>query len=86
VSACVEAWSATRDSFWLDEAWRAFAWFLGDNDLQLPLYDARTGGCFDGLQDDSVNMNQGAESTLAFLLALQEMKLLELARHPIPKS
>jgi len=86
VSACVEAWSATADSFWLDEAWRAFAWFLGDNDLQLPLYDARSGGCFDGLQDCGVNMNQGAESTLAFLLALQEMKLLELARQPILKQ
>ncbi len=86
VSACVEAWSATGDGFWLGEAWRAFAWFLGDNDLHLPLYDARTGGCFDGLRDDSVNMNQGAESTLAFLLALQEMRLLELARHSIPKS
>ena len=85
VSACVEAWSATGDSFWLREAWRAFAWFLGDNDLHLPLNDARTGGCFDGLQDDSVNMNQGAESTLAFLLALQEMRLIELAHHSIPK-
>jgi hypothetical protein len=83
VSACVEAWSATGDDFWLGEAWRAFAWFLGGNDLQLPLYDARTGGCFDGLQDDSVNLNQGAESTLAFLLALQEMRLLEHTRNPL---
>ncbi|MCT0229603.1 glycosyltransferase family 4 protein [Synechococcus sp. CS-1324] len=85
VSACVEAWSATGDDFWLDEAWRAFAWFLGGNDLHLPLYNALTGGCFDGLQDDSVNQNQGAESTLAFLLALQEMRLLEHARHPHQK-
>ena len=85
VSACVEAWSATEDPFWLDEAWRAFAWFLGGNDLHLTLYDARSGGCFDGLQDDSVNLNQGAESTLAFLLALQEMRLLELRRHSLLK-
>lgn len=85
VSACVEAWSATEDDFWLDEAWRAFAWFLGGNDLHLPLYDARTGGCFDGLRDDSVNLNQGAESTLAFLLALQEMRLLDQSRQPLLK-
>jgi len=85
VSACVEAWSATEDPFWLDEAWRAFAWFLGGNDLHLTLYDARSGGCFDGLRDDSVNQNQGAESTLAFLLALQEMRLLEQARHSLHK-
>lgn len=85
VSACVEAWFATEDPFWLDEAWRAFSWFLGGNDLHLTLYDARSGGCFDGLQDDSVNLNQGAESTLAFLLALQEMRLLELGRHSLHK-
>jgi hypothetical protein len=83
VAACVEAWSATQDRFWLDEAWRAFSWFLGGNDLHLTLYDARSGGCFDGLRDDSVNLNQGAESTLAFLLALQEMRLLEQAHHSL---
>ena len=85
VAACVEAWSATQDRFWLDEAWRAFSWFLGGNDLHLTLYDARSGGCFDGLRDDSVNLNQGAESTLAFLLALQEMRLLEQAHLSLHK-
>ena len=59
------------------EARLAFEWFLGSNDLGLDLYDAKTGGCCDGLQEDRLNMNQGAESTLAFLLALGEMKLLE---------
>ena len=62
---------------WLQEARLAFEWFLGGNDLGLDLYDAKTGGCCDGLQEDRVNLNQGAESTLAFLLALGEMKLLE---------
>lgn len=81
VSACIEAWSATGDDFWIHEAWRAFEWFLGRNDLNLPLYDARSGGCFDGLHDDRVNLNQGAESSLAFLLALQEMRLVEQTRH-----
>ena len=76
VSACLEAFFATRDEFWLNEAHRAFDWFLGRNDLGQPLYDPGTGGCFDGLQIDRVNRNQGAESTLSFLLALQEMRLV----------
>ena len=71
----------TRD--WLAEARLAFEWFLGGNDLGLELYDPNTGGCCDGLQEDRINQNQGAESTLAFLLSLAEMKLLEsiLAPH-----
>ena len=54
----------------------AFSWFVGRNDLGLELYDPVTGGCCDGLLPDRVNLNQGAESTLAFLLALAEMSLL----------
>ncbi len=73
-SACLEAWQATNESFWLSEATRAFEWFLGRNDLAQPLYEAASGGCFDGLHSDRVNQNQGAESTLSFLLALQEMR------------
>ncbi len=76
-AACIEAWYATQDEFWLKEAGRAFEWFLGRNDLRLPLYNAASGGCFDGLHFDRVNLNQGAESTLAFLLALQEMRRVE---------
>ena len=53
---------------------RTFRWFLGRNDLQVPLYDAATGGCRDGLHPDRVNENQGAESTLSFLMALLEMQ------------
>ena len=77
VSACVEAFRATKEPRWLNEAQTAFDWFLGRNDLGLDLYDPSTGGCFDGLQEDRVNRNQGAESTLAFLLALAEMQLLQ---------
>ena len=77
VSACLEAYRVTGDSAWMKEACSAFEWFLGRNDLGLELYDPGTGGCFDGLQEDRVNRNQGAESTLAFLLALAEMNLLE---------
>jgi hypothetical protein len=74
VGACLEAWRATGDGIWMTEARRAFAWFLGDNDLGQPLYDAISGGCCDGLLCDRVNRNQGAESTLAFLMASAELR------------
>lgn len=77
VSACLEAYRVTQDAAWLTEARSAFEWFLGRNDLGQELYDPATGGCNDGLQEDRVNRNQGAESTLAFLLSLAEMNLLE---------
>src|SRR5690606_3121079 len=73
VSACLEAYRATGDQAWFKEARRAFAWFFGRKDLGLPKYDPGTGGCGDGLHNDRVNENQGAESTLAFHLALAEM-------------
>ncbi len=75
LSACLEAWRITGDGSWLQEARRAFEWFLGRNDLGLPLYDSSTGGCRDGLQWDRANPNQGAESCLAFHLSLIEMQL-----------
>lgn len=74
VSACVEALRATGDPRWATRAHQAFGWFLGDNALLLPVYDAQTGGCRDGLHADRANENQGAESTLAFLLALLELR------------
>jgi hypothetical protein len=77
VSASLEAYRATGDAQWIIEARSAFEWFLGRNDLGLDLYDPGTGGCCDGLQEDRINRNQGAESTLAFLLSLAEMNLLE---------
>ena len=76
-SASIEAYRVTDDQFWLDEARRAFEWFLGSNDLGVEVYDPSSGGCRDGLHEDRLNENQGAESTLAFLLALAEIKLLE---------
>jgi len=77
VSACLQAYRVTGDIRWRSEAWSAFNWFLGDNDLQLPLYDSATGGCRDGLHPDRANENQGAESTLSFLMALVEMQSLQ---------
>ena len=76
VSACCEAYHVTGDNRWRAEARSAFNWFLGDNDLQLPLYDSDSGGCRDGLHPDRPNENQGAESTLSFLMALLEMRSL----------
>jgi len=77
ISACIEAYHATGDMVWVAEARRAFEWFLGRNDLGLALYDAGTGGCRDGLHMDRLSQNQGAESTLAFLLSLAEMQALQ---------
>jgi hypothetical protein len=74
IAACIEVFKLTGESRWLDEAHQVFGWFLGKNDLQAPLYDATTGGCRDGLHPDRVNENQGAESTLSFLMALLDMQ------------
>jgi hypothetical protein len=82
VSACLDAYRTTGDDRWRKEAWSAFNWFLGDNDLQIALYDPITGGCRDGLHPERVNENQGAESTLAFLMAQVEMRLLGEVGHP----
>jgi hypothetical protein len=77
LSACLAAYDATGDRFWEAEARRAFEWFLGRNDLGLALYDPTTGGCRDGLHQDRLSQNQGAESTLSFLLSLAEMQALQ---------
>ncbi|MGH7794704.1 MAG: glycosyltransferase [Candidatus Binatia bacterium] len=77
VSACLEAHRITGDKNWYKEARRAFDWFLGRNDLNLPIYDPTTGGCRDGLHPDRANENQGAESSLAFLQAVLELRLAE---------
>ena len=77
VSACLEAYRATSDLWWYEQAQRAFDWFIGWNDLGLELCSPKTGGCRDGLHVDRVNLNQGAESTVAFLLSLAEMRLAQ---------
>ncbi|HEX2874879.1 MAG TPA: glycosyltransferase family 4 protein [Polyangiaceae bacterium] len=74
VSACVDALRVSGDSRWAQDGRRAFDWFLGQNHLGLPLYDDSTGGCRDGLHRERCNENQGAESTLSFLLALLELR------------
>ena len=79
VSACLAAYRATSDTWWYEKAQHAFDWFMGWNDLGLEVYSSSTGGCRDALHVDRVNRNQGAESTLAFLLALAEMQLMQNA-------
>jgi len=76
VEACVEAFNVTRDQSWFDNAVMCFNWFLGHNDLNLPLYDPKTGGCRDGLMADGINQNEGAESSLAWLLSLMTLQKL----------
>lgn len=69
VDACVAAYEVTSDKRWYEEAMRAYRWYLGANDLELPLATAADGGCFDGLMPTGLNRNQGAESILALQLA-----------------
>jgi len=74
--ACSRAWSLTGDSRWNDRIERVACWFTGTNDIGEALYDPRTGGCGDGLGADHVNLNRGAESTLAALAVLQQAELI----------
>jgi glycosyltransferase involved in cell wall biosynthesis len=82
VSASLAAFRVTSDPWWFELAQRAFDWFLGWNDLGLELYSPSTGGCQDALHVDRVNGNQGAESTLAYLLSLVEMQRMQHAASP----
>ncbi len=76
ISACFAAWRAEGDTAWTTEAARAFAWFLGSNDLLSPLVDLETGSCRDGLHPDRANENRGGESVVSYLLGLTEIRRL----------
>ncbi|MBC7987399.1 MAG: glycosyl transferase family 1, partial [Sphingomonadaceae bacterium] len=80
VEACAAAHAATGDPRWLDEAETAYGWFLGANDLGVPLATRQDGGCYDGLTPSGPNLNQGAESILAFQLATAAISKLEMFR------
>ena len=69
IDACEAAHNATGSARWIDEGLRAYRWYLGANDLDLPLASSGDGGCFDGLMPHGLNRNQGAESILALQLA-----------------
>lgn len=81
IDACYEAYKATQDSQWCDAIELCFDWFLGQNDVHQALVDLHTGGCRDGLHAAGVNQNQGSESTLSWLLALQRRHKLLHERH-----
>ncbi len=70
--ACARAWVVTGDSKWRDSVMQAAQWFMGDNDRFVQIYDPETGGGYDGLTSQGINLNQGAESTIAALSTLQQ--------------
>ena len=74
ISACLAAWRADGDVAWRADAARVFGWFLGVNDLTLPLVDVETGSCRDGLHRDRPNENRGGESVVSYLLSLAEIR------------
>ena len=77
VQSFLTAYKATKNKIYYSNAVLAFNWFLGKNSLNQMIYDEATGGCFDGLSQDTINLNQGAESTISYLLArlsLEEIK------------
>jgi glycosyltransferase involved in cell wall biosynthesis len=76
ISACLAAWRADADVTWKTHIARAFAWFLGSNDLSSPLVDLQTGSCRDGLHPDRANQNRGGESVVSYLLSLAEIRQL----------
>lgn len=76
VDACYQAFVLTGDDSWLGKMEWAFNWFFGSNDVHQPLYDFSDGGCYDGLQPGGINQNQGAESVVSMLLALQRVHLV----------
>lgn len=85
IAACLAATSIDPAPVWRIEAQRAFAWFTGTNDLGVPLVDTTTGACRDGLHPDRANENRGAESLLAYVLALSDMRRITPSRaRPVP--
>jgi glycosyltransferase involved in cell wall biosynthesis len=78
VAACLDAYRITGETHWHSQAKLVSEWFLGHNDLQMALVDPATGACYDGLQHTWVNQNQGAESTLAYLLTALDLRLAEM--------
>lgn len=78
-NACARAWHLTNDNHWLDSLGLATAWFRGHNDAGLAMVDNQSHGGFDGLGSGGVNLNQGAESTIAMISTLQHEQLLQAA-------
>lgn len=84
--ACARAYEYSGDTKWRQVALRAGSWFLGNNDGGVLLYDPATGGGYDGLEAGGINLNQGAESTLAFVATMRELRTLARTSHPSNSS
>lgn len=80
VEACAEAYRLTLDIKWFERSKQFLGWFLGNNDTRTRLYDVQTGGCRDGLVPSGANLNQGAESTLAWLISTLTLMDIESLR------
>lgn len=87
IEACAEVYRCTQDKLWLQRARAFLGWFLGNNDTQTVIYDFATGGCRDGLHPDGPNLNEGAESTLAWLISILTVNELyrRVGFEPAPK-
>lgn len=83
-SACARAFAYTRDHRWAEAVQRASAWFLGDNDVGVAVFDPVTGGGFDGLEPSGVNRNEGAESSMAFVGTMLDLHELTLELEVTP--
>ena len=77
ICALVRAYKTTHDEEYKSLAKKCFSWFLGNNTLKMSLYDNRSGGCYDGLRPNHVNLNQGAESLVSFLMSNYIIKELQ---------
>ena len=78
--ACARAFDVTGDHRWVEGVDAAAAWFNGDNDAGLVMFDRSSGGGYDGLHADAVNLNQGAESTLALISTMQRANACSYSR------
>jgi hypothetical protein len=86
VSACAQAYRVTGEDVWFDRCRTFLDWFTGNNEIDVALYDFQTGGCRDGLHSGGPNFNQGAESTLAWLISLFTTMDLHRARTAVEHS
>lgn len=86
ISACLDVYLMTGDKKWFEESERCLSWFLGQNDLGLSICDCKTGGCGDGLEIQGVNANQGAESTLAWIISLINMSMVTELQFDLEKE
>ncbi len=77
--ACVRAWRCTHDEFWATGLRQCVGWFLGENELGVAMFNEHDGGGYDGLSAHGANLNEGAESTIAFLTTMQQARVFAVS-------